>query len=164
MSSLNTVLLGLGSNKGERQLYLQQAIQQIHLLVGPVIRQADLYETAAWGKTDQNAFLNTCILVKTILPPKRVLQLIKQIETHLGRKEAEHWGPREIDIDILLYNTLVLDSEELAIPHKSMTERNFVLVPAAEIAATRIHPTSGLSIRQLLKQCPDTLAVHLWKP
>ncbi len=157
------ILLGLGSNKGNRTQYLQAAIHKINNQLGKVISKASLYETAAWGKTDQASFLNTCIIVKTVYSPKMCFKIIKQIEKQLERKSTEHWGPREIDIDILLYDQDMVESKELTIPHAQMHARNFVLVPSAQIAPNWIHPIFKLTLKELAKRSEDPLKVDLWR-
>jgi len=160
---LHKVLLGLGSNKGDRSLYIQAAIQKLNTQLGRVYLEASLYETAAWGKTDQASFLNTCVLVKTIYGPQMCFKIIKQIEKQLERKSSEHWGPREIDIDILLYDQLVLNSSMLTIPHAQMHKRNFVLIPSAEIAGKWMHPILKKSLKALSHITEDRLEVNVWK-
>jgi 2-amino-4-hydroxy-6-hydroxymethyldihydropteridine diphosphokinase len=160
---LQHILLGLGSNKGNRTQYLQAAIHKINNQLGKVISKASLYETAAWGKTDQASFLNTCIIVKTVYSPKMCFKIIKQIEKQLERKSTEHWGPREIDIDILLYDQDMVESKELTIPHAQMHARNFVLVPSAQIAPNWIHPIFKLTLKELAKRSEDPLKVDLWR-
>ena len=157
------ILLGLGSNKGNRTQYIQAAIHKMNTQLGRVISQSDLYETAAWGKTDQASFLNICIIVKTVYSPKMCFKIIKQIEKQLERKSTEHWGPREIDIDILLYDQLVFNSVELTIPHAQMHNRNFVMVPSAQIASGWTHPVLKQSLKELMHNCEDPLEVVLWK-
>lgn len=160
---MQNILLGLGSNKGNRTQYLQAAIHKINNQLGKVISKASLYETAAWGKTDQASFLNTCIIVRTIYSPKMCFKIIKQIEKQLERKSTEHWGPREIDIDILLYDQRIVQSEELTIPHAQMQNRNFVMVPCAQIASGWRHPILNKTLKTLAQECDDPLEVAIWK-
>ena len=157
------VLLGLGSNKGNRRLYIASAIDKLNSQLGKVVIKASMYETAAWGKTDQDSFLNTAVLVHTIYSPLMCFKIIKQVEQQIGRKFIEHWGPREIDLDILLYDDLVMQTEVLTIPHTEMHNRNFVLVPGAEIAPNWVHPKKNKTLKQLVPLSKDELTVQLWK-
>ena len=149
----------LGGNLGKRTLYLQQARESIATQVGTIEKESALYETAAWGKTDQPSFLNQVLQVETILSPEQVLQTINQIEQDLGRERLEHWGARVIDIDILFYDDLVQQTQRLTIPHPQLHLRRFTLLPLHEIAADLVHPVLHQTIAQLLEICPDTLEV-----
>lgn len=160
---MHSVLLGLGSNKGDKKRFIDSAIQKLNTQLGKVVVCADLFTTAAWGKEDQDAFLNTAIIVKTIYSPLMCFKIIKEIEQQLGRKSTEHWGPREIDIDILLFNHLVLESKILTIPHAEMHHRNFVMIPSAQIASKWVHPKLKQTIGSLAHACTDPLSVELWK-
>lgn len=131
--------------------------------MGKVTSIAPLYETAAWGKTDQATFINTCVIVNTVYGTKMTFKIIKNIELQLERKSVEHWGPREIDIDILLFGGLVVETPQLTIPHVQMHNRNFVLQPANDIASNWIHPIFEVTVSKLLKQSKDDLKVSLWK-
>lgn len=160
---MSKILLSLGSNKGNRAKYIADAIAHCTKTVGKLLLKAPLYETAAWGNTNQNSFLNTVICLETVLSPKMVFKAIKAIEILLKRSNSEHWGPREIDIDIILFEQLIVHSETLTIPHASMHLRNFVLQPAADICPHWNHPVFNKTIGNLLEECPDTLEVLLWK-
>lgn len=150
----------LGGNLGDRPLYLSQARERIAAQVGPIVQSSSLYETAAWGKTDQPAFLNQVLEVQTELSPEKVLQGINQIEQELGRIRHEHWGARVIDIDILFYDELVMQSQRLTIPHPQLHLRRFTLLPLSEIAPQLLHPVLNQPVTQLLQNCPDKLPVH----
>lgn len=150
----------LGGNLGDRPLYLAQAREHIAAQIGAIIQASALYETAAWGKTDQPAFLNQVLQVQTELTPEQVLQGINHIEQELGRVRQEHWGARVIDIDILFYDDLVLQTQRLTIPHPQLHLRRFTLLPLAEIAPTLEHPGLHKSAARLLQDCPDTLEVR----
>lgn len=156
------VYLLLGGNLGNRTLYLQQARESINQRVGSITQTSKVYETAAWGKTDQPTFLNQVLEADTILTPEDVLQSINAIEHELGRIRQEHWGARVIDIDILFYNDLEQQTQRLTIPHPQLHLRRFTLMPLAEIAPDLVHPVLRQSINQLLEICPDTLEVKVY--
>ena len=151
----------LGGNLGDRTLYLQQARESIATQVGSITQTSSVYETVAWGKTDQPSFLNQVVEVETILSQEDVLQTINQIEHDLGRIRVEHWGSRVIDIDILFYDELVQQTQRLTIPHPQLHLRRFTLLPLHEIAPGMIHPVFKKSIAQLLATCPDVLEARV---
>lgn len=151
----------LGGNLGDRTLYLKKASEKIAVHVGSIQSSSKLYETAAWGKTNQPSFLNQVLEVQTMLPPEVVLLTINSIEQELGRERFEHWGSRVIDIDILFYDALVLQTQRLTIPHPHLHTRRFTLAPLAEIAPDLVHPVLQLTIADLLAACPDNLDVSV---
>jgi 2-amino-4-hydroxy-6-hydroxymethyldihydropteridine diphosphokinase len=134
------VYLGLGSNLGDRAASIQEALRELPLYGLEVLRTARLYETEPWGVTDQPRFLNSACITKTSLPPLRALQAAKAIERAAGRTPTKRWGPRVIDIDLLLYDDVTLDTAELTLPHPGILDRIYVLVPLAEIAPELQHP------------------------
>lgn len=113
------------------------------------IKRSKIYETAPWGKIDQDDFLNMCISGETNLTPLELLKTVKEIEKKVGRKEREIWGPREIDLDIIAYKDLILKTKDLTIPHPYLTERQFVLLPLSDIAGDWIHPLLKQNIQEL---------------
>ena len=125
---------------GNRKRQLQQAAALIAKRCGEVLAASPLFETAAWGKTDQPAFLNQALLIETILEPEELLEQLLQIEAHSGRIRKERYGPRLIDIDILLYEDQVIHTASLTIPHPRLPQRRFALAPLAAIAPDVIHP------------------------
>jgi len=149
----------LGGNLGNRTLYLQQARETIASQVGTIVQASGIFETAAWGKTDQPSFLNQVLEVETQLGPEQVLQTINLIEHELGRERLEHWGARVIDIDILFYDDLVQQTQRLTIPHPQLHLRRFTLQPLLEVAPDLVHPVLQQTINELLTNCPDTLEV-----
>lgn len=151
----------LGSNLGHREELLQQAREQIRSRIGQLRKASGIYETAAWGLENQEAFLNQVLAVDTALSPDLLLREINAMEAGLGRERDVRWGARVIDIDILFYENVILHSQRLTIPHPELQNRRFTLIPLAEIAPDFIHPVLGLSIIQLLQNCPDTLPVTL---
>ncbi len=158
---MNTAYLILGSNKGDKLQNLQQAIHLIEKEIGSIIKISDTYSTAAWGDTSQPDFLNQAICIQTFLSPTNVLQGALEIEKKLGRiRDQEKWKERIIDIDILFYDNIIIDTPDLKIPHPYIQERKFVLVPLLEIASTFIHPIFHKTIETLLKECTDTLEVQ----
>jgi 2-amino-4-hydroxy-6-hydroxymethyldihydropteridine diphosphokinase len=158
----DTYLL-LGSNQGNREYFLAQATSLITTRIGTVIHQSAIYETAAWGLEDQTAFLNQVLRVSTALPPTTLLTQINIIEKDLGRERRIKWGARVIDIDILYYDDLVLQTPELVIPHPHLQDRRFTLLPLAEIAPGFIHPVLKKSNEALVAECLDNLPVAIYK-
>ena len=157
---MHNVLLSLGSNLGNRQVYLSKAIRLLRLHAGEIKNQSSVYETEPWGFTHENNFYNQCIAVLTPLNPFSLLQKIHEIEKTFGRGEPTlQYEARTIDIDILFYDDLVLESSSLSIPHPRMEQRLFVLEPLAEIAPGFIHPVRRLTVLKLLEQCTDDKAV-----
>ena len=146
-----TAYLGLGSNLGNRQQMLTQALTYLSQKV-TMEAVSSLYETKPLYSADQPLFLNATCRVSTSIRPHQLLTLVKGIESKLGRLPNSHNKPRPIDIDILLYDNLVMQSQTLTIPHPLMLERAFVLIPLAEIAPDLIHPVAGLKISQLVQK------------
>lgn len=145
-----SVYLSLGSNIGDKKAYLEAALERLNQLPQTSLAAvSSFYETAAWGKTDQDNFLNICCQLKTELAAQQLLIECQQIEKNLNRVRYEHWGPRTIDIDILLYGSEHIATESLKVPHPYMTERAFVLVPLSEIAPSL--EICGHSITSYLK-------------
>ncbi len=155
-----TIILSTGSNLGDRRAVLAAASQSISRFIGPVLCASGLYETAAWGLTDQPSFLNQALKVDTLLSPEAVLEKITEIEQHLGRIRDQKWGPRLIDIDLLYYGSVIIHEENLVVPHPEIPQRRFVLEPLMDIAPDWIHPELNLSTRELLEQTPDKLPVY----
>lgn len=155
------VFLSLGSNLGDKMRNCEQALEEI--VAGgtcSLVQKSSWYTTQPWGKEDQDWFVNGAAQVQTALSPEELLNLCKDIEQRLGRKDSGRWGPRVIDIDILLYDDLVMNTADLVIPHALLHERNFVLVPLQEIAPQRIHPVLNKSVRDLCAAVQDRKEVQ----
>ncbi|TDE12466.1 2-amino-4-hydroxy-6-hydroxymethyldihydropteridine diphosphokinase [Dyadobacter psychrotolerans] len=162
MNSENTVYLLLGSNLGDRVQVMLSAAEMIQNEIGQIIRASSVYETAPWGVIDQPSFLNQVLAINTVLVSEEVLRLILSIEHELGRVRYERWGARVIDIDILFFQDLVVDSARLTIPHPRLHERRFTLTPLAEIAPDLVHPVLQKTISALLKDCQDDSHVSVF--
>ena len=155
------VYLALGTNLGDRSANLRAAIQALAPEI-KVIVESMVYETPPWGYVNQPAFLNMAVKCKTDLDIESLLKCLKQLEVRLGREQSFHWGPRLIDIDILFYDDLILESDSLTIPHPRLHERAFVLVPLAEIAPDLVHPVLKKMIKELLAGV-DKEEIHPYK-
>ncbi|RWU08211.1 2-amino-4-hydroxy-6-hydroxymethyldihydropteridine diphosphokinase [Pedobacter chitinilyticus] len=151
----------LGTNLGDRLENLNTAISYVDNEVGAVFAKSSVYETEAWGKTDQPGFLNQAIAVKSNMPPLQLLQTLLAIEQKMGRVRLERWGERLIDIDLIFYGDLVLSNGEvLQLPHPEMHHRRFVLEPLNEIAENFIHPVFKEKISSILANLTDKLTVQ----
>ena len=156
---MNTAYLLTGGNLGERVHNLAMARELVEAQTGNIIAASSLYETAAWGNTDQPAFLNQAIMIETPLNARQLIRRILKIEKKMGRVREEKYGPRLIDIDILLFNNEKHNSQFLKLPHPEMQNRRFALLPLAEIAPEIIHPVLKKTITELLQECKDELEV-----
>lgn len=153
------VFLLLGSNEGDRLINLHVVKDEIKKSVGLVAEESAIYQTAAWGKTDQPDFYNQVLLLQTTISPEALLLHLQQIEKKLGRERKEKWGARIIDIDILYFGKTVLNTPDLLIPHPAIALRRFTLVPLVEIAPHFVHPVLKKTNLVLLQECVDVLAV-----
>ncbi|MGM0754421.1 MAG: 2-amino-4-hydroxy-6-hydroxymethyldihydropteridine diphosphokinase [Bacillota bacterium] len=161
---MNTAYISLGSNIGDREYYLEKAINIIgsHGKI-EVTKQSSLYETDPVGFTEQGKFLNMVIEIRTSLSPETLLHQCLQVEIDLGREREFKWGPRIIDLDILLYDHEKIESKNLLIPHPRMQERAFVLIPLLEVAPHVEHPSFNAPFAEFLDEIPDKEGVRLWK-
>lgn len=160
----NLAYLALGSNIEPRFEYLQHAVRLLGNNPGiKVCKASSIYETEPVGYTDQGQFLNMAVKIETGLSPFGLLAACLEIEKKLRRKRKIHWGPRTIDLDILLYNQENMKTENLTIPHPRMHERAFVLVPLTELDNALCDPATKIPYAELLKKCADKEGVRLWK-
>jgi 2-amino-4-hydroxy-6-hydroxymethyldihydropteridine diphosphokinase len=152
-----TVYVGLGSNLGDKGLNLDQAFE--YLAEAPDIilqRVSSRYETEPWGVSGQEPYWNQVLCLETSLDPEILLNRCQEIERRLGRKRLSHWGPRTIDLDLLLVDDLVYGSETLQLPHPYMKERLFVLIPLAEIAPGLVLPPEGIKVEEVVRLARKT--------
>jgi len=161
MTTGNPVFLALGTNLGDREANLSQARKEISSIAS-IQKESSIYETPPWGVTDQPAFLNQVLAAETGLSPLELLTTIKDIEIKMGRLPSERYGPRLIDIDILLYGDTVLDTPTLTLPHPRMAERAFVLVPLLEVAPDLGSPLTGELITDVLSRL-DNSGIAIWE-
>jgi len=144
--------IGIGSNIGKREENCLHAIELLQRRGIIVKKRSAMYETEPWGIKEQPRFINMAVEIETRLEPKDLLGVFKEIEKGMGRKESVRWGPRIIDLDILLFEDMVLKEEDLEIPHPLMHERDFVLRPLCEIAPDRVHPLLKMRICDLMQR------------
>ncbi len=145
------VYISLGSNIGDRKKMLEEATEKIEAFCR-VIKKSEMMETKPWGKTNQDDFLNAVVLLETKLEPVYLLRQLQKIERELGRKRVEKWGPRTIDLDILYFDDIIMDTEELTLPHPFIENRDFVLKPLSQIAPHKVNPVNGLSTIKMLSR------------
>lgn len=157
---MDSVFLLLGSNLGDRITTLAEARSHISRQAGKIITQSSVYKTAAWGNTDQPEFYNQCVEIQSFRGSLETLTTILNIEKIMGRVREVKWGSRLIDIDILLWGNEMIDQPILTAPHPQLQHRRFALTALAEIAPEFAHPVLHKSIRQLLEECTDHLAVE----
>jgi len=148
---VTVVHLGLGANVGDRAGTLAAARDAL-ADIGRLSAASSLYETAPWGRTDQPPFLNACCALETDLAPLALRQATAALETRLGRRRRARWGPRELDVDLLLYGRWIVRAEGLVVPHPRLLERAFTLVPLAEIAPEAAVPGAGVTVGEALRR------------
>lgn len=149
----HTAYIAMGSNMGDKKAYLDMSVLGMQLTKGCVVETvADYLATEPYGYTEQDEFLNSVMKIRTILPPHELLDRLHELEQEANRVRVIHWGPRTLDLDILLYDDLVLDDEELHIPHIEMHKRDFVLIPLAQIAPWVRHPVYNQTVQELLER------------
>ncbi len=153
------VFLLLGSNLGDRKLFLDEAIKYVSARIGPVKTASSVYETQAWGVTTVPDYFNQVLIVQTNLTAKEILQTVLDIELLLGRVREEKWGSRVIDIDILFYGHEVIDEPDLQVPHPQLHNRRFTLEPLVELAPDFEHPIIKKTVQHLKTELTDSLIV-----
>ena len=159
-NATHLVYIGFGSNIGDRLTHIQNAIHALSKTEGITLQKiSSIYKTDPVGYEAQAQFLNGVAAIQTDLPPLFLLHALKDIETAIGRQHRIRWGPREIDLDILIYGDLCLQTEKLVIPHPEMHLRRFVLVPLAEIAPDVVHPVFQKTVQTLLERLEDEKSV-----
>jgi 2-amino-4-hydroxy-6-hydroxymethyldihydropteridine diphosphokinase len=159
--------IGLGSNLGEREAMIRQALEAIAALPDTeLVRASSLYDTEPVGDTEQPNFLNAVAQVETDLPAAQLLWNLLLIEKRLGRERTRHWGPRTIDLDLLLYGDEIIEDDQLRVPHPELTRRAFVLVPLVELDPLLVHPGTGMTLLAHLSQLgarpPLKRGTRLW--
>lgn len=157
-----TFFASMGSNMGNPLLNIQEAVTQLSTKC-EITKISSVWKTQAWGLKEQDDFLNMVVYGKTKLTPIELLYFFQQIEKNLGRIKNEKWGPRMIDLDILEFNSMIIKSENLIIPHPHIEKRNFVLKPWFEIAPDYVIPTSCLTVSELLNICSDESKIEIFK-
>ncbi len=157
---MSQVYLLLGANLGDRSVQMKKAFYEIEKQIGKITRYSTIYETAAWGKEEEPSYLNQAVQVETDLSPLTILHITNEIENKLGRVRYIKWGSRIIDIDILFYDNILIESEQLKIPHPLLHHRKFVLIPLSEIAPNFIHPVFNKTVSELLRDVEDDLSVE----
>ena len=154
----HTTYIALGSNIGDSETYLNEAVEKIGQIPTCTVEKVSSYlVTEPYGVTDQPDFLNACLKMRTLLYPEELLKELNRIEKEAGRERIIHWGPRTLDLDILLYDDIVLEEDDLCIPHVEMHKRSFVLEPLAEIAPYKRHPVYGKTVREMLEEIQTQL-------
>lgn len=145
--------IGLGSNLGDREANIRQSLQQLEQMPETtIVRGSSLYDTEPVGLPDQPNFLNGVVQLETHLTPRQLLWNLKLIERRLGRVRTQHWGPRVIDLDLLLYGDEVVDEDDLQVPHPLLAQRSFVMVPLVEIDPLLVHPVTNQTMLSILQR------------
>lgn len=150
------VILSTGSNQGDRIQWLDLAAREVSNRIGTITIASPLVESAPWGYHSDHWFLNQILVAETALSAEEILSEIQTIEVSSGRIRTGHYADRQVDVDILFYNDLVLQRNDLTIPHPYIEERLFVLLPLAQILPDLVHPVNGKSVKRLLEECADT--------
>ncbi len=159
----NFLVLLLGTNLGDRTTNLIEARCKLEDCFGHLAMKSKIYQTSAWGKTNQNSFLNQVLVFEFSGDALNAIDKILKIETELGRVREEKWGERVIDIDILFHGRRIIIESRLQVPHPYLHLRNFTLQPLKEIGEQWLHPKLGKTIEELSNECPDTLAVEIFE-
>jgi 2-amino-4-hydroxy-6-hydroxymethyldihydropteridine diphosphokinase len=153
---MHRVMVGLGSNLGDRLGFLQKAVGQLERTPGvSIISISSVYETEPVGVKNQPHFLNAAAELSCLMSASQVYERLKEIERSIGRTIGERWGPREIDLDLLYFDDAVIETPSFIVPHRETSNRRFVLVPLSEIAADFVDPVKQMPVRSLLESCTD---------
>lgn len=156
------VFLAAGSNVGEKQKYIKDAIKSLDADEKcKVIKTSELIRTTAYGEVEQEDFLNGALIMKTLYTPEELLQKIHELERAAGRERKQHWGPRTLDLDIIFYDDMVIDTDTIQIPHVDMQNRDFVLEPLSQLAPYMVHPVLGKTVEQLYEEVQKTGEKHV---
>lgn len=158
------LVLGLGSNLGDRLKFLKAARTLLESALGPMLAASQIYETEPWGVENHPSYLNQVLVFASSRQPKDILRLTQQIETQLGRSQKGLIQARTLDIDLLFYGQLILNSQELVLPHPRLVDRLFVLKPLSQVLPAFIHPQHGQSVTDLFALCKDTCKIWPYKP
>ena len=156
----STAYILLGSNMGDRFANLKTAKDFINQQCGSISKESSIYQTAAWGLTEQPDFLNQVVIVNTTLDPETLMRSLLSVEETMGRVRNIRFGPRVIDLDILLIDDFFIESDLITVPHPALADRKFALIPLNEVAAALFHPIAKKTINQLLTNCKDELVVQ----
>ena len=156
---IDNIFLGIGSNQGDRELNLKESIKLLNSRVGKILNSSRIYESEPWGVKEQKNFLNQVIEIETHINPNDLLNICKNIEYDMGRRPEIRWGKRVIDIDILYYQSKIINNKNLIIPHKLMHERKFVLIPLNDLNESNLHPILKISNKEMLNKCIDSCKV-----
>lgn len=149
----HTAYIALGSNMGDKQKYLDDAVRALDACRGCKVEKTSSWlVTPPYGVTEQDDFLNGCLKLRTLLSPQELLEVLNRIEQDAGRERIIHWGPRTLDMDIIFYDDLIVETDTLCIPHVEMHKRDFVLKPLHEIAPYKHHPGNGKTVREMLEE------------
>ncbi len=158
---MSKVFVGVGSNLGDREFLIRKAVEAMRDLNRTlVVRVSSLYDTDPVGEVDQPAFLNAVVWLETTLEPRELLWQLLLIEKRMGRVRSQRWGPRPIDLDLLFYDDETWDEPDLKIPHPEAHQRAFVLLPLMELDPDFVHPTTGETIRKMIKKLPPNPPVR----
>jgi 2-amino-4-hydroxy-6-hydroxymethyldihydropteridine diphosphokinase len=158
---MSKVLVGVGSNLGDREFLIRKAVEAMRDLPRTlVVRVSSLYDTDPVGEVDQPAFLNAVVWLETTLEPRELLWQLLLIEKRMGRVRSQRWGPRPIDLDLLFYDDETISEPDLTVPHPEAHRRGFVLLPLLELDPDFVHPSTGESIKKLIKKLPPNPPVR----
>lgn len=155
--SWHTAFIAFGSNMGDRMAYIQDAIANISADTRCEVKKVSKFvESKPYGEVEQDNFYNGVLELRTLLEPKELLEFLQAEERHAGRVRKEHWGPRTLDLDILYFDDMIIENDDLTIPHVDMQHRDFVLVPLSEIAPYKRHPLIGLTTKEMLRRLKES--------